>query len=117
MRSTTETLELDMSLRQSRIIYVSLAVSLSPVAVSGLVMALLAIATIVESIQVGQIPVGIGDALFRLAIGVVFVGAEYAVISQAIEANRRLKILRECPDKVVRKLCAPFQSSLFGPYH
>ena len=117
MRSTTETIELDLSLRQSRSIYISLGVVLSLVAFVGVVTTLGAIAAIIESVQVGRFPAGLGESLFRFAIGVVFVGVEYVVISQAIEASRRLKTLRNHPDKIVRKLPAPFQSSLFGPYH
>ena len=117
MRSTTETLELDLSLRQSRTIYVSLAVIFFPIAAAGLVYGFSAIGTIIESLVDGYFPVGLGGAVFKLVLGIVFVGVEYVVISQAFEANRRLKMLRDRPDKTVRKLRAPFQSSLFGPYH
>lgn len=117
MRSTTETLELDLSLRQSRTIYVSLAVIFFPIALTGVVYSFSAIGTTIESLSNGYFPVGLGSAAFSLVIGVVFVGVEYVVTSQVFEANRRLQVLRDNPNQTVRKLPAPFQSSLFGPYH
>ena len=117
MRSTSETLELDLSLRQSRSIYVTLSVIFSPIAAGGFVYGLSAIASIVDSIAAGYFPIGLGGAVLTLVIAAVFVGVEYAVISQVFEANRRLRMLRDHPDKAVRRLPAPFQSSLFGPYH
>lgn len=117
MRRTTETLELDLSLRQSRTIYVTLAVIFLPVAVTGLGYGFSAMAEIGKSLSDGYFPAGIGRAVFAIVVSVVFVGVEYAAIAQVFEANRRLKILRDHPDQTVRRLPAPFQSSLFGPYH
>ena len=117
MRNAAESLELDLSLRQSRVIYVSLAAIFLPIAVAGLVYAVLAVGAIVNSLSEGYFPIGLGGSLFTLAIAVVFVGVEYAAASQVLEANRRLKTLRDFPDRKVRKMPAPFQSSLFGPFH
>ena len=117
MRSTAETLELDLSLRQSRTVYVTLAVIFFPIALTGIVLSFSAIAATIESLSNEYFPVGLVSAVFTLVIGIVFVAVEYIVISQIIEANRRLRILRDKPDQTVRKLPAPFLSSLFGPYH
>ena len=94
-----------------------MAIIFFPLAVIGLVNGTSAIGEIIETLLNGLFPVGLGGAVFRLAIGVVFVAAEYSVVSQIFEANRRLKTLRDHPERTVRKLSAPFQSSLFGPYH
>ncbi len=117
MRSTSETIELDLALRQSRTIYVSLALVFLPLAVFGLINAMSAVGAIIESLSGGYFPAGLGWSLLVLTVSVVAVGAEFVVISQTVEANRRLRILRDNPDQIVRKLPAPFQSSLFGPYH
>ena len=117
MRNAAETLELDLSLRQSRTIYVSLAAIFLPIAVAGVIWAISAINGILNSLSDGSFPVGLGGSLLALVIGIVFVGVEYSVFSQVLEANRRLRMLRDHPDQTIRKLPAPFQSSLFGPYH
>ncbi len=110
MRSTAETLKLDNALRQSRSIYVSLAIVLVPFAVGGF---LYLVSTVLSFAQ-GYSPVL--SLVFGL-IGLVFIGAEYVTVKQCFEANRRLRDLRDHPDKVVRPMAAPFQASLFGPYH
>jgi len=106
-----------MSLRQSRTIYATLAVVFLPIMVIGLGYGVSAIGAISESLSIGTFSVGLGGAVIALMVAAVFVGVEYAVIAQIFEVNRRLKILRDHPDQTVRKLPAPFQSSLFGPYH
>jgi hypothetical protein len=50
-----------------------------------------------------------------IVVGLLFVGVEYVCIAQSREATRRLRLLREHPEKTVRKMPAPFQTSLFGP--
>ena len=75
MRSTSETIQLDQSLRQSRTIYVMLAIVFFPFAFGGVTFGLSAI----------------GESIRMLSEGY--------------------------PAQTVRKLPAPFQSSLFGPYH
>jgi len=117
MRSTAETIELDSSLRQSRTIYVTLAVILFPFAVAGLVYVMTAVTAIIQSISDGYFPFGAARSIFVVLVGSILAGAEVAVIAQCREANRRLRVLREQPEQKVRKLPAPFQSSLFGPYH
>ena len=117
MRSTIETLELDQSLRKSRSIYVTLAIVFFPIAVTGLGHSFSAIGAISKSLSDDVFPNGLGGAIGFLAVGVIFIGLEYSVISQVVEANRRLKTLRDHPDQPVRRLPTPFQSSLFGPYH
>ena len=114
MRSTSETLELDASLRQSRAIYVTLAVVLSPLALFGVINVFSGVAALVDALRSGYLSSG---AFLVLLFGVVAIGAEYVTIRQCMEANRRLRMLRENPERKVRKMSAPFQSSLFGPYH
>ena len=114
VRSTTETLELDSSLRQSRAIYVTLAVVLSPLALFGVINLFSALGAFLEALSTGQSSPG---AVLAFLFGIIAVGAEYVTIGQCVEANRRLKVLRNNPEQKVRKMSAPFQSSLFGPYH
>ena len=114
MRSTTETLELDSSLRQARAIYVTLAVVLSPLAIVGVINVVSAIGAVVESLSSGYSPSG---ALLAFFFGAICIGVEYVTIRQCMEASRRLQILRDNPEQTVRRMAAPFQSSLFGPYH
>lgn len=114
MRSTTETLELDSSLRQSTAIYVTLAVVLLPLAFFGAINVFSALSAFVQALSSGHLSSG---ALLALLFGVVAIGAEYVTMRQCVEANRRLKILRENPEQKVRRMSAPFQSSIFSPYH
>ncbi len=114
MRSTAETLELDLSLRRSRTIYVTLAVVLLPAALFGVLEVALAIEALVTS---PSPETSAANVLLSLLFGVIAIGVQYAIIRQCKEANRRLRILREDPRQKVRKMKAPFQSSLFGPYH
>lgn len=66
---------------------------------------------------VGGAPGRATGAVLALLFGAICVGAEFSMIAQYREAGRRLRILREDPQQKVRKMPAPFQSSLFGPYH
>lgn len=117
MRSTAETLELDLSLRQSRTIYVTLSVINFLPSVGGIFVAFSAIAAVYESVLSAQYPNGFGSAVLAFEFGLLPIGAEYVFVAQSIEASRRLKILREHPEKNVRRLHAPFQSSVFGHFH
>jgi hypothetical protein len=109
MRSTAETLALDMSLRHARTIYVSLAAFIAPFAF---------FAVIALFNKLGNMTAFSGSSILLSALWAAIVcGGEYQMLSQWIEANRRLEILREHPEQPVRKMSAPFQSSLFGPYH
>ena len=116
MRSTAETLELDASLRQSRTIYIALAVIVFPAAVAGVLNIFTALGAIVESLTSGYFE-ALGRSILLLVFGIGLVWLEYMVVAQSLEATRRLKVLRDHPEQKVRKLPAPFQASLFGPYH
>ncbi len=117
MRSVPETIELDLSLRQSRTIYRTLAIVLFPIAVAGIFWLISAIDSLMQTITQGGFPNGLLSSILQIVIGLIFVGAEYAALVQSREATRRLAILRDSPEKTVRRMPAPFQSSLFGPYH
>ncbi len=114
MRSTAETLALDASLRQSRTIYVTLAIIFLPLAVGGLIGVFSAVRSIVEFLSSGYFAT---SSILVLLFGVICIGAEYVTVRQCVEANRRLRMLRDHPECKVRRMAAPFQSSLFGPYH
>ena len=117
MRTTAETLRLDLSLRQSRMIYASLAAIFLPIAVSGLIWGQAGLVALGDAMS-GMAPQGdLLVAFGAVLLAVISVGAEYVMIAQCVEASRRLATLREHPERVVRELRAPFQSSLFGPYH
>ncbi len=114
MRSTAETIALDASLRQSRSIYVTLAIVLFPLAVVGAFSGLPAAIDLLTGLPSGRSgPI----AILVLLVSAILVGADVAMIRQCIEANARLRTLRDNPTQRVRRMHAPFQSSLFGPYH
>ena len=110
-------MELDLAIRQSRSIYITLAIVLLPVAAGGALYVFEGIEAIAVSVWEGYFPLRLGNAIFVIVLGVVFIAADGVMVSQVLEANRRLKTLREHPDRAVRDLPAPFRSSLFGPYH
>ena len=110
-RRIHHSIALDQSLRQSRSIWLALAIVLAPIA------GLMASAILASD-------GGLADRIFgpyALVISLVFAIAlillVFVAFSRVFEANRRLKRLREDPSANVRPLPAPFQSSLFGPYH
>jgi hypothetical protein len=115
-RSVSDWVELDLSLRQARTIYATLAVVFFPGAAVGAIWTLSGLITIWgffsgEPIEVQ--PLGIA---LELLVGMILLGVEYVIISQIREAGRRLKVLREHPGKKVGRMSAPFQASLFGPF-
>ena len=117
MRSVSETIELDLSLRQSRSVFRTLAVVLLPFAAGGVVWIFDGIVDLVRILEPGINPYAMPMAILKLLAGVIFIGAEYAALSQSREATRRLETLRNDPTRTVRRMPAPFQASLFGPYH
>lgn len=110
-------MKLDLAIRQSRSIHITLAIVLLPIAVAGVVYTFLGSAAIVVTLRQGYFPLGFGSAILDVVLGVVFIGADSVMVLQVLEANRRLKTLREDPNRTVRDLPAPFQPSVFGPYH
>ena len=106
-----------MSLRQSRTVYRTLAVIFLPFAFAGLFRLLSAGGFLLDSVANGYFPYGLGSALLDLLIGAVFLGAEWAVVAQSMEAGRRIEKLESHPDANVRALPAPFKTWFFGPYH
>lgn len=117
MRSVSEAIELDLSLRQSRSVFRTLAIVLLPFAAAGVFWIFDGIAGLVRIPGPGIDPYALPIAILKLLAGVIFLGAEYAALSQSREATRRLEILRNDPSRTVRRMPAPFQASLFGPYH
>lgn len=115
MRRVHQTIELDQSLRQSRSVWLSLAVFAIPFAAAGAISFLLSIARIIESTdRFIAAPVA---TLWGILWGVLFVLLDVYLFRQTFEASKRLRQLREDPSAKVRPLPAPFQASLFGPYH
>lgn len=117
MRSVAETVQLDLSLRQSRTIYRTLAILFFLGAIAGVFWVWAGVSALWQSIAQGYFPAGTLGPAIRITVGGVFIGVEYVCIAQSMEATRRLNLLLEDPSKTVRKMPAPFQTSLFGPYH
>ena len=114
-RRIHENLELDRSLRQSRSIWLTLAIVLLPFAAAGVLYILGALVAIIGAadgaLANAAIPVPIS------VIGIIFLFADVLAFRRFREAGRRLQQLHEDPNAKIRPLPAPFQSSLFGPYH
>ena len=108
---------LDLSLRHARTIYRTLAVVLLPLAFTGVIWVFSGVVSFWEGLVSDAPTNNPGLGLLQLLLGAIFIGAEWSVIAQSVEATRRLRTLRENPEKRVRRMTAPFQSSLFGPYH
>ena len=115
MRRVHETIELDQSLRRSRSIWLSFAIFAIPFAAAGFVSFLGGIAAILSS--GGDTAVDPVSGLWGVFWGSILVSLDFFLFRQAMEASKRLRLLQEDPAANVRPLPAPFQASLFGPYH
>lgn len=102
-RRVHHVIELDQSLRHSRSIWASLAVLFVPAALYGILMIIGA--------------PGSATPLWDLLLGGVFIAVDVFCFGRVAEATKRISTLRENPNADVRPLPAPFQASLFGPYH
>ena len=117
MRSVPETIQLDMNLRRVRTIYRALAIVFLPGAISGIFWVLNGISALWQNLAQGYLPPGALGPTLGIVAGVVFIGAAYVCIAQSMEATRRLEVLRDDPERKVRKMRVLFLPSLFGPYH
>ena len=114
-RRVDQAIGLDASLRQSRSIWLSLAIVALPFAIGGVLQVLSVGGALLDG-TTGTTRSPLGFAI-AVTIGLVCVLAAPYAFRQVGEATRRLKRLREDPGANVRPLPAPFQASLFGPYH
>lgn len=114
-RRIDQSLDLDASLRQSRGIWLSLAIVALPFAFGGaLYLFFLAAALFDGAIDPATSSLGV---LVTVMISSFCILADVHAFRQFGEASRRLRRLRDDPSANVRPLPAPFQASLFGPYH
>ena len=114
-RRVHQSIALDQSLRQSRTIWLSLAVMVSPFALLSVIsLSSVIIAAMASDPRLQPAP---GDIVWALVISVVLVAACVFFFGRVVEATRRLRQLHEDPGANVKPLPAPFQASLFGPYH
>lgn len=111
-RRPHETIELDQSLRQSRAIWLTLAIAATPIALGGLTWVYFGVATLL-----GEFDDSIERAAIEMLIGLVVIASDIFLFMRTAECSRRLKILHEDPTVDVKPMPAPFQSSLLGPYH
>lgn len=114
-RRVYATIQLDQSLRQSRAVWLTLAVVVLPAAAVGMFWFMATLAVLFDEAREFQPTVS--ELLWSLAFGPVAVLADFYLFRQVAEATRRLQLLREDPTATVRPLPAPLQSSVFGPYH
>lgn len=114
-RRLHENIELDVSLRQSRSIWLGLAIVLFPFAAAGVTYVLGSVIAIVVDWDGGI--VGLAIPLVISIVGMILLLADVIAFGQFREAGRRLRQLQEDPNARIRPLPAPFQSALFGPYH
>ena len=114
-RRVHQNIALDQSLRQSRSIWLSLAVLLLPGAIAGIYWLLSSLSTLMSAgPAIGQVFVPL---LWDMFWGLALIFVDVFLFGRVGEATRRLKLLHEDPTATVRPLPAPFQASLFGPYH
>ena len=114
-RRVHQNIQLDQLLRQSRTIWLSLAIIVLP-------FALLSVLSLVEAVSslfgASNRPSTLsGSSAWWVLINLVVITADVFMFGRVREATRRLKLLHENPGANVRPLPAPFQASLFGPYH
>ena len=114
-RSVHKNLELDLSLRNSRSIWLSLAIFCLPVALVGLARFIVGVDGLI--VYASDTGAGLVAAITDIVVGIVLVALDVLLFERVREASRRLKRLHENPTADVHPLPAPFQASLFGPYH
>ena len=114
-RRVFQSIELDQSLRRSRGIWLSLAIFAVPFAVVGLLNLLDGLTALV--MLSGNEDVSIPLTIWSIIWGSCLILLDISLFRQVREAGRRLRILKEDPNANVRPLPAPFQASMFGPYH
>ena len=105
-RQVHQNIALDQSLRQSRTIWLSLALVFLPFAIFGFF-------AVVAAFDLANTP----NPLWNLFWGITVIAADGFSFARVFEASDRIRMLREDPSAKVRPLPAPFQASLFGPYH
>ena len=105
-RSVAETIELDQNLRAARSLYTIASVLFVPGALLGLVFALSGIAVLLSALS-GKPAADPGAASWDVVFGVIAVGLAYVVVSQAIEASRRIKQLADNPAASVKPMYVP----------
>ena len=114
-RRVHENIQLDQSLRQSRSIWLSLAILLLPGAAAGVFWLISGLSALMSAgLTINQVLVPV---LWDTFWGLVLVLADVFLFGRVGEATRRLKLLHADPTAPVRPLPAPFQASIFGPYH
>ena len=114
-RRVHETIELDQSLRQSRSIWLSFAIFVLPLSAAGIVFFFDGIDGLLSyRNNPGTNPI---SELWSILWGSTLVALDVFLFKQAMEASERLKLLQEDPTASVKPMPAPFQASLFGPYH
>ena len=105
-RRIDKTISLDQSLRSARSFYVVAALFFLPGAVLSVVWIFLGVDQLLAYFS--SVPgVELGSALRDILIGAVLIGVEYFAISQALEANRRIRRLADDPAAPVRPLYVP----------
>ena len=110
-----QTISLDQSLRRSRAIWVSLGIAFVPISAIGLLSMLATIVMLLDTSE--QFDVSWYMVARDSLIGLVLLVANVYPFRQSREASRRLRRLQQDPSANVKPLPAPFQASLFGPYH
>jgi hypothetical protein len=115
LRTIHQTISLDLSLRRSRSTWVCIGIVFLPIT-AGFVLSML-VAIVMFADRSGQLEVSWNTVATDSVIGLVILAANVYPFRQSREASRRLKRLQEDPSANVKPLPAPFQASLFGPYH
>jgi hypothetical protein len=115
MRHVHENIQLDQSLRQSRSIWLALAVVFLPGAAIGIFRMLFDLAIIFGSGDDADMSVVQSAWNFFWSLLLIFL--DVFLFGRVREASRRLRLLHDDPSAKIRPLPAPFLASYFGPYH
>lgn len=105
-RSIAQTIELDQSLRTARSFYIVASILFVPGALLALVFALSGFSDLLSALS-GEPAADPGTAIWDIIFGIIAVGLAYVVVSQAIEASRRIRQLADDPAAPVRPIYVP----------
>lgn len=106
MRHVADTIELGYSLRTARTIYIVGSIIFVPGALLSIPWILSGAAQLTASFS-GSMTADPGVAVWDIISGLAIVGIAYYVVSQSIEASRRIRRLAEDPAAPVKPMYIP----------
>ena len=105
-RHVADTIELDQSLRTARAIYVVCSALFVPGALIAFPLTLSGCAVLLSTL-LGETVGDPEQAFFDVILGIIAIGLAYVVVSQAVEASKRIRTLADDPAAPVRPMYVP----------